>query len=70
MIETGQVWRHNGTGNEFVVLDANPHSTEFSDSNPPDSSEEYVYVKAPDYETRDAVWLGRRLFDSQLSLIE
>lgn len=71
MIENGQVWEHTVTGNKFIVLDANPHeTTELADSYPPDDSEEYVYVKSPDYETRDAVWLARRLFDSQLSLVE
>jgi len=70
MIENGQVWRHTGTGNEFVVLDTNPHTTDSPNTSPPDNSEEYVYVEAPDYETKEAIWLARRLFDSQLSLVE
>ena len=70
MIENGQVWKHTVTGNEFIVLDSTPHETsELAASHPPDSSEEYVFVGAPDYETKETIWLARRLFNSQLFLV-
>lgn len=67
-ITSGSTWKHQVTGNEFVVI-ATKSDPEYPEPSSGDESEEYVYVEALDYETRDNAWLAQRLFESQLEQV-
>lgn len=67
IIPEATVWKHAVSGNYFTVMCQYPHDC-VNEHAPDDDSEAYVYCRALDYDTKNAVWLGRRLFDNDRQL--
>lgn len=71
IIPVHSAWKHTVTDDRYIVKHQHPESLpETHDWYPTDFSEPWIYCSTPDYETRDDVWLAKRIFPSQLKLID
>lgn len=62
LIPEGSAWEHKHLGDRYIITDTDPDDAHHS--------EPFVRCEVPDYETRDEVFMARRLFESQLELLD